>query len=254
MWSRSTSDFCGRTDAVRFRTLSRWGCQPMQVIAFMNMKGGVGKTTLAVNVAYTLAEHLGKQILIVDADPQFNATQCLVDDDQYLKHINDQKRGTIRDIFIPRRPGAVSTTVGTAKSVNKAKMNLAECTLEIYRGGPGKVGRLDLLPSTLSLVEAENSPRQTESRLKAYLREKAAHYDCVIIDCPPPLFPSLPKRRSWRATNILFRSSLIPYRSWDFLCWSVISKIALTMLGWRLNKLVLYSRWFAVRRRKLCDS
>ena len=64
----------------------------MQVIAFMNMKGGVGKTTLAVNVAHTLAQLHGKQVLIVDGDPQFNATQCLVADDEYLKHINDAKK------------------------------------------------------------------------------------------------------------------------------------------------------------------
>ena len=95
----------------------------MQVIAFMNMKGGVGKTTLAVNVAYTLAQQHGKQVLIVDGDPQFNATQCLVADDEYLKHISDSKKGTVRDIFIPRRVGPVSTTAGVAKTVSKAKMN-----------------------------------------------------------------------------------------------------------------------------------
>lgn len=159
----------------------------MQVIAFMNMKGGVGKTTLAVNVAYALAAQYGKQVLIVDGDPQFNATQCLVADDVYLKHINDAKKGTIRDIFIPRRAGPVSTTIGAAKNVSKAKMSLADCTIEIYSGGAGKAGRLDLLPSTLSVVEAETSPRQTEARLKAYLKEKASHYDCVIIDCPPTI-------------------------------------------------------------------
>jgi chromosome partitioning protein len=47
----------------------------VQVISFMNMKGGVGKTTLAVNVAYGLAAFHKQKVLIVDADPQFNATQ-----------------------------------------------------------------------------------------------------------------------------------------------------------------------------------
>jgi chromosome partitioning protein len=157
----------------------------MQVISFMNMKGGVGKTTLAVNVAYALASLHQKKILLVDGDPQFNATQYLLSPKVYLDHINDPKKGTIEDIFLPRRPGAVSTHSGTAKTFNKTKMGLADCTIKIFDGGRG--GKLDLLPSALSLVEVQNSPRQTEARLRAYLQEKATHYDAVIIDCPPTI-------------------------------------------------------------------
>jgi chromosome partitioning protein len=159
----------------------------MQVISFMNMKGGVAKTTLAVNIAHALAFLHHKQVLLVDGDPQFNATQCLVSPDDYLTHINNQKKGTLEDIFLPRRPGAVSTTAGTTRAVNKSKMRLEDCTIEIFEGGHGRGGRFDLLPSTLTLVEVQNSPRQTEARLKAYLREKASHYDYVIIDCPPTI-------------------------------------------------------------------
>jgi chromosome partitioning protein len=54
----------------------------MQVISFMNMKGGVGKTTLTVNVAYALANLHGKKVLVVDGDPQFNATQYLMKEDK----------------------------------------------------------------------------------------------------------------------------------------------------------------------------
>ena len=68
----------------------------MQVISFMNLKGGVGKTTLAVNVGYGLAYFHKKNILIVDADPQFNATQYLLRDKAYLAHLNDEKKGTQR--------------------------------------------------------------------------------------------------------------------------------------------------------------
>lgn len=56
----------------------------MQVISFMNMKGGVGKTTLAVNIAYALVVFHHKRVLVIDCDPQFNATQYLVDDVKYL--------------------------------------------------------------------------------------------------------------------------------------------------------------------------
>ncbi len=80
----------------------------MQVISFMNMKGGVGKTTLAVNIAYGLAYFHRKKVLVVDSDPQFNATQSLLRDKQYLAHLNDPAKGTLKDIFIPRKPGAVN--------------------------------------------------------------------------------------------------------------------------------------------------
>ena len=85
----------------------------MQVISFMNMKGGVGKTTLAVNVAYGLSYAHKKKVLIVDGDPQFNATQYLIDDDAYLDHVRDKKKGTIRDIFVPQRSGSVHTVTGS---------------------------------------------------------------------------------------------------------------------------------------------
>ncbi|HAW2900202.1 TPA: AAA family ATPase, partial [Escherichia coli] len=45
------------------------------VISFINMKGGVGKTTLCVGIAEFLANHMGRKVLVIDIDPQFNATQ-----------------------------------------------------------------------------------------------------------------------------------------------------------------------------------
>jgi chromosome partitioning protein len=49
-----------------------------KVISVVNMKGGVGKTTLAINLAHALASRRNKKTLVIDVDPQFNATQCLV--------------------------------------------------------------------------------------------------------------------------------------------------------------------------------
>ncbi len=106
-----------------------------QVVSFMNMKGGVGKTTLAVNVAYALARVHSKKILVVDGDPQFNATQYLLEDEAYLEHVNDEKKGTIRDIFVPRRPGKINTVKGLAKPTNRAKMALTDCSVAVYNPG-----------------------------------------------------------------------------------------------------------------------
>ena len=49
-----------------------------KVISFMNMKGGVCKTTLCVNIANTLATHFKEKVLLIDMDPQFNASQYIL--------------------------------------------------------------------------------------------------------------------------------------------------------------------------------
>lgn len=158
----------------------------------MNMKGGVGKTTIAVNIAYGLAAIHDKKVLMVDCDPQFNATQYLVEDNAYLQHIADENKGTIKDIFIPKTNGPLRTVSGTSRAINREKISLRDSTIQIFDGtNPGLArkgkGKLDLIPSILDLVEVQNSQRQTENRLKNFIQEKASNYDYVLIDCPPTI-------------------------------------------------------------------
>lgn len=74
----------------------------MKVITFFNNKGGVGKTTLATNVASYLKNNFEKRVLFVDADPQSNSTQAMVDEDRrYELYLEDSKYKTLLDVLKP---------------------------------------------------------------------------------------------------------------------------------------------------------
>lgn len=126
-------------------------------IALANQKGGVGKTTTAINVAVVLSQR-GYRILLVDIDPQGNATSSLGID----KHTLD---ATTYDVLIEDL------------SVTDALVPMAR-------------PNLDLLPSTPTLAGAEvelvGLPER-ERRLATALVTVADRYDLVIVDCPPSL-------------------------------------------------------------------
>lgn len=128
-----------------------------KVIAVVTQKGGVGKTTSAVNLASCLGE-LGKKCLLVDADPQGNATSGVGVDKRKVKL-------STYDLLVGEA-AAQQAVVKTA------------------------FARLWLIPASMALAGAEiemvDVPRR-ESRLKAALAPCRDDYDFIIIDCPPAL-------------------------------------------------------------------
>ena len=126
----------------------------MPVIAFTNQKGGVGKTTSAVNVAAELAR-AGHPTLLIDLDPQGNATSGI---------------GVDR----AESPGAYELLMGGA--------SLADATRQTTTQG------LDVLPAGLNLAGAEVELAEAEGRYVRLARAiNAHHYRYVLIDCPPAL-------------------------------------------------------------------
>lgn len=125
------------------------------IVAVTNQKGGVGKTTTAINVAYNLAK-LGRTVLLVDFDPQGNATSGL----------GVEKRSLTRTVI----------------DVLDGQTGLVDCVVATKHKG------LHLLPSTPQLANAEVELANADhkfTRLKQALERNS--YDYIIIDCPPSL-------------------------------------------------------------------
>ncbi len=148
----------------------------MKTISLINMKGGVGKTTVAVNLADFLANREGKRVLLLDVDPQFNATQCVLSGSEYIDYI---KKGgyTIVDIFDGSARSSISVVDGF-------KMRPAIKFAEIK---PVKSTRgFDYIPGALQLFALEMaSGSGKENRLSHYIKTLEDNYDYVIIDSPP---------------------------------------------------------------------
>ena len=145
-----------------------------RTIALLNMKGGVAKTTLAVNLAHHCYEIGNDDVLLIDLDPQFNASQYLMDFKKYDAH--RREGGTIADLLI-ESPSLSSTKV-TKKSFDNCVYHVKS-----KQGRHGK--KFDLLPSELTLSHVVKNPHQMDYRLEKILENVRDRYDYIFIDCAP---------------------------------------------------------------------
>lgn len=146
------------------------------VICFVNMKGGVGKTTLCVNLAFEIFSRR-KKVLIVDNDPQFSATSALLRPQFYIdRYITKRDYLTIYDIY--ENPPRIR---GTKQEKNDPQQFFM--TPWYMKSEPEIV--LDLIASRIELYETLRNPSHKEYCLAKFLEKYAKKYDYIFIDCPP---------------------------------------------------------------------
>jgi chromosome partitioning protein len=142
-----------------------------KVISFVNLKGGVGKTTIAVNFA-DYCGRKGLKTLLVDTDPQTNATFSCITVEEWVKH--SKEKGTISNIMgMRRQANPQGKDVDVSEIIIKNVFN-----------------NVDLIPSHLDLFTIDldlAGVTAREKKLKRSLDEILENYQVVVCDCPPNL-------------------------------------------------------------------
>mgnify|MGYP000975602898 CR=1 FL=1 len=154
-----------------------------KVVSFINYKGGVGKTTVAVEMAASLAYHKKKRVLIADLDPQANATFYLMTDKEWENW--EQEHGTLKNVF-DAASSDPSTPLDPRNYIYKDFLHHPR-THELVS--------LHLLPSNLQLMTVDMSlamrlgAKSFEGRkiLRNAFEVILDDYDYIICDCPPNL-------------------------------------------------------------------
>ena len=152
------------------------------VFSTINLKGGVGKTTTTVAIADFMSGKMLKKVLVIDLDPQTNATVMLIGEDRWLA-LNREERTVARlfkDALDPDNKGFDF-----------------DATLQRRVSNVHEAGTIDLLPSSLDLIDVQDRLASVPSGrfyavnptelLWRVVKSRLDDYDVVIVDCPPNL-------------------------------------------------------------------
>ena len=148
-----------------------------KAIAFINFKGGVGKTAATVNLGACLAYYRHKRVLIVDLDAQCNASFWLMPPGEWKTHLEGGKRSTYQ-LFHDALKGthAFEFDKSIVQGVPRAEVPL--------------IKNLDLLPAAVELITVEEALQKNKHAkfftfVSAALKPHFKNYDYVLFDCPP---------------------------------------------------------------------
>ncbi len=157
------------------------GQDPAKVISFINLKGGVGKTTTTIGTAMALADTYKKRVLVIDLDPQTNATVMLIGEEKW-KELDDN--------------GYTLNTLFEDEVDEKNNFSL-ENTIQKGVGNIKDVDKVDLLPCSVKLMYLQDylasisnrrdycaNPNDVFINKLGTLKYK---YDYILIDCPPQI-------------------------------------------------------------------
>lgn len=150
-----------------------------KIISFINMKGGVGKTTTTINIADTLVRHFNKNVLVIDMDPQFNASQALFTKYRSINDYNElrQARKTIASVVMENR--------GSGVAREEVVYSHQDLVIPLHRTTDDN--HLYIIPGDLELIDYESSRRGAEKILTSYIQNNILnHYDLdyILIDTP----------------------------------------------------------------------
>ena len=170
-----------------------------KVLSIINLKGGVGKSTLTVALAEVFAAEFNWRVLVVDLDPQTNATVMLIGEDKW-KELNKEGR-TIERMFKNALDPETSFDFAAALQKRAALVRVSNDSdgrgAEDDPAGDDLDRPIDLLPSSIDLVNIQDTLaeipagdfhlRTPVTVLQDAVRSVLDDYDLVLVDCPPNL-------------------------------------------------------------------
>jgi chromosome partitioning protein len=192
------------------------------VVTVMNMKGGVGKTTVAMHLAgmaaqYGLGRDKPRKVLLIDYDAQFNLSQAFLRPDAYFRL--EKERKTTIAILLDNDADLNPYELQVPGNYTPPKASALITNVYNTRDG----GRLDIIPSTLDLMyvalgQSHVKTEPIEERFQKFMNECKNLYDIIFIDCHPAgslftktslvnsdhvLIPVIPQRYAVRGIGLM---------------------------------------------------